>query len=456
MTTAVEMVRPPDAAINKMKMNVWHDKAMELNKRALDLLENTDDGKTSDERDAEYEVITKDLEAAQAAADRLWAEREREQRLTEQMERYMAPPTQAPIYDDRRPPPDMDSFRFNEKTEVETLRALCRGKEISGSQRAQAEVHQELIKNFITTHPTVGLPPTARKALTTLVDAEGGFIVDSMMASEILIRLADVQFIRMAADVKQMSVGQITEPRLQDHLTASWEGEAPPQDFFESWTGDTNPLDLLTYQPYNLTAFIRTSRDLYEDSSLLMDMIMSSAMLQFTEGEQRGFTIGNGVKQPLGLFTDSRLPGIMTASSGSLTFDDIHNLELGIKQQYRSRVLNPAFILNRGIIRTLRKIKDNEGQYLWSPGLAAGQPSTLLGYPVYESEESPDEVTAGNKIAVFGAMKYMKIYDRSDMGIMTQQLVERFALRNEIGFIFRKRTTGMVNLPEAFCTLTVS
>jgi HK97 family phage major capsid protein len=35
----------------------------------------------------------------------------------------------------------------------------------------------------------------------------------------------------------------------------------------------------------------------------------------------------------------------------------------------------------------VRKLKDTTNNYLWQPGLAAGQPSTLLGYTVNTMED---------------------------------------------------------------------
>ena len=49
----------------------------------------------------------------------------------------------------------------------------------------------------------------------------------------------------------------------------------------------------------------------------------------------------------------------------------------------------------------IRKLKDSQGQYLWAPGLQAGQPDSLLGYPVATWEQM-DDIGANTFPVAFG------------------------------------------------------
>ena len=57
--------------------------------------------------------------------------------------------------------------------------------------------------------------------------------------------------------------------------------------------------------------------------------------------------------------------------------------------------------MNRSTQSVIRKFKDADGSYLWQPSAQAGAPSTLLGYPVAESEDMPD-IAANSLSLAFG------------------------------------------------------
>ena len=59
---------------------------------------------------------------------------------------------------------------------------------------------------------------------------------------------------------------------------------------------------------------------------------------------------------------------------------------------------NATWIMNSRLAGMVRRMRDGDGRYLWSDGLAAGEPARLLGYPVLISEDMPNPA-AGAKTA---------------------------------------------------------
>jgi HK97 family phage major capsid protein len=56
----------------------------------------------------------------------------------------------------------------------------------------------------------------------------------------------------------------------------------------------------------------------------------------------------------------------------------------------------------QSVITTIRKFKESTSNaYIWQPGLQAGQPSTLLGYPITKAEAMPS-LGAGSLSLAFG------------------------------------------------------
>src|SRR3546814_5452332 len=60
-----------------------------------------------------------------------------------------------------------------------------------------------------------------------------------------------------------------------------------------------------------------------------------------------------------------------------------------------------VWVMNSATLALIRKMKTTDGAFIWQPSLAAGQPATLLGYPVVEAEDMPD-VAANSLSVAFG------------------------------------------------------
>jgi HK97 family phage major capsid protein len=96
-------------------------------------------------------------------------------------------------------------------------------------------------------------------------------------------------------------------------------------------------------------------------------------------------------------------------------------------------------------VSAIRKLKDNNGAYLWQPSVQAGQPDKLLGYDLYTSPYVP-EPAAGALPVAFGDFYNYWIADRT--GRTVQKLIELYAGNGQVGFIATERVDGKVILPE--------
>lgn len=114
-----------------------------------------------------------------------------------------------------------------------------------------------------------------------------------------------------------------------------------------------------------------------------------------------------------------------------------------LKRPYRK---NAVFLANDVCVAELRKLKDNNGQYLWQPSLQAGEPDRVLGYKVYTSPYFPVP-TAGGTAVAFGDFSYYNIGDRGTRSFA--ELKELFAGNGMIGFVAKERVDGKLVLPEA-------
>ena len=101
--------------------------------------------------------------------------------------------------------------------------------------------------------------------------------------------------------------------------------------------------------------------------------------------------------------------------------------------------------MNSATLARIRKFRTSAGEFLWQPSLAAGQPATLLGYPVVEAEDMPD-IAANSLSIAFGNFKagYL-IAERS----ATQILRDPYSNKPFVHFYATKSVGGMVSNSEA-------
>ena len=136
-------------------------------------------------------------------------------------------------------------------------------------------------------------------------------------------------------------------------------------------------------------------------------------------------------------------------AAADIKADELVTLVYSLKRPYRK---NAAFLVNDQTLASIRKLKDNNGAYLWQPSYQMGEPDRLLGYPVHTSAYMP--VAAAGKIALaFGDYAYYNIGDRGTRSL--QELKELFAGNGMVAYLMKERVDGKLVLAEAVQLLKI-
>ena len=181
-----------------------------------------------------------------------------------------------------------------------------------------------------------------------------------------------------------------------------------------------------------------TEELLYDNAFNLENYILTQFGKALGNAEEDAFLNGDGTGKPLGIFAATgggQTAGTLTAAVKS---DDVLDLVYALKRPYRK---SASFIMNDKTLSTLRKLKDNNGQYIWQPSYQAGEPDRVLGYAVHTSAYAPEDAIA------FGDYSYYNIGDRGTRSF--QELRELFAGNGMVGFLAKERVDGKLVLPEA-------
>ena len=270
------------------------------------------------------------------------------------------------------------------------------------------------------------------------VDADGGYLVPEEYDSRLIDVLTGENIMRKLGH-KITTSGEHKINIAATKPAAAWIEEGGALSFGEA------TFDQVLLDAHKLHVAIKVTEELLYDNAFgLESYIIDQFGKALANAEEDAFLNGSGVGQPLGLFAETG-GGTAAASVATLATDNVLDLVYALNRPYRK---NAKFIMNDQTIAAIRKLKDNNGAYMWQPSLIAGEPDKLLGYEVYTSPFCPED-----KIA-FGDYSYYNIGDRGTRSF--KQLNELFAGNGMIGYVAKERVDGKLILPEAVQILTVT
>lgn len=273
--------------------------------------------------------------------------------------------------------------------------------------------------------------------LSESVDADGGYLVPEEFENQIIVGLDEANVIRSLAKVITTHHDRKI-PIAVGHSTATWTAENA------AFTESNPTFGQKQIDAFKLTDLIRVSVELLQDAAFPLEQYIANEFARaFGIAEEQAFCVGTGVNQPTGIFTASGgAVGVTSASATAITVDEIISLVYALKSPYRR---NAKFLMNDATVSLLRKLKDNNGAYMWQPSVQAGQPDKLLGYDLYTSPYVPT-VEAGAFAIAFGDFQNYWIGDRA--GRTVQRLNELYATNGQVGYVATERVDGKVILAE--------
>ena len=264
------------------------------------------------------------------------------------------------------------------------------------------------------------------------VDADGGYLVPEEYDHRLIDVLTEENIMRGIA-TKITTSGEhkiniaVTKP------AAAWIEEGEALSFGDA-TFEQKILDA-----HKLHVAIKITEELLYDNAFgLENYIITEFGKALANAEEDAFLNGDGVGKPTGIFDKTKGGESIGTLTAALKSDDILDLIYKLKRPYRK---NASFIMNDATLAQIRKLKDNNGQYLWQPSYQANEPDKILGYNIRTSAFAPTDAIA------FGDYKYYNIGDRGSRSF--KQLNELFAGNGMIGYVAKERVDGLLILPEA-------
>lgn len=291
------------------------------------------------------------------------------------------------------------------------------------------------------------------KALSGASGGEGGYAVPREIDARIDATLQAISPIRAIANVVKVGSSGYRKLVASGGFDSGWASEtaARPATATPTFNEVAPPFGELYANPAASQAMLDDA--MFDVEAWLADEIAR----EFAAAEGTAFVNGTGTNQPRGFLAGptstaadaarafGTLQYLATGAAGAFAAnpeEKLIDLVQALRAPYRQ---GAAWVMNSATLARIRKFKTSDGQLLWQPGIAAGQPATLLGYPVVEAEDMPDIAANAFSVAFGNFQAGYLIAERGD----TQLLRDPYSNKPFVHFYATKRLGGMVSNSEA-------
>jgi HK97 family phage major capsid protein len=336
----------------------------------------------SAEENQTYDRIMADLDSRSQVIETMNAQAERENRAAEAMKGFEAqvkPSVAVPAID-----------------EAELIRSLARG-----------EIRSHSFEKRDVTKGSTGAPvPTSFYDQVIMLARHVG----PMLETSTILNTAGGENLQIPS-LSAYSTGTVTSE-------AGTIGESDPT--FNAFK---------TLGAYKYSFLTQISREMVEDAGVdILGFLATQTGNALGYAVNGALTTGTGTTQPTGIVTaaGSGITG-STAVSGAFTADNLIDLVYSVDTAGRT-LPGTGWQLNAKAISAVRKLKDNAGQYLFSPSLSADARDLLLGYPIYENPAMADPATSAKSV-IFG---HLPSYFARTVGGLRLDRSDDYAFQNDL------------------------
>lgn len=329
------------------------------------------------------------------------------------------------------------------KAEIANIdKTIKMGEEMENIENKVVEVKTELTNEQKDEKAFINLIKQIKNADTPMTYGANGAVVPTTIAQRIIAKVEEICPIWTMAEHFNVK-GSLSLPAEDDtntNLAMTYADE-----FTNADSGK------VTFKSINLGEFLgrclcKISKSLINNSQFdIVTYVVDKIARQVSAFLEKELLVG----------TTSKIEGlkgvtlnVTTASATAVTADELVDLQEEIIDAYQA---NAVWIMNRATRKAIRKLKDQDGQYLLNKDMTAKWGYTLLGKPVYTSDNMP--VLASGAIAIYyGDMSGLAVKVSEEMNI--QVLNEKYAEQHAVGVLAFVGCDAKVQNPQKIAKLT--
>ena len=285
---------------------------------------------------------------------------------------------------------------------------------------------------------------SVRATMSTTTNSEGGFTVQTDVASTVIDALKAYGGMRDAATVIRTAQGNTMQFPTSDGTSEV--GELIGQN--------TTATDAdISFGSRSIVTYKYSSKvcpvpiELLQDSQVDVEAFVRQRLVtRLGRITNTHFTTGTGSSQPQGVVTGATV-GVTAANSTSqvtsVTYASLIDLAHSVDPAYRN-LGNCSFMMSDTAVRQVRKILDGQSRPVFNPGyevnVPGGAPDRLLGYPIYVNQDVP-VMAANARSIVFGDFRAYTIRDVMEV-TMFRFTDSAYTKLGQVGFLAWMRCGG--------------
>jgi HK97 family phage major capsid protein len=293
--------------------------------------------------------------------------------------------------------------------------------EVELEQRAVEEMEKAAFENFIR-----GRVVNARAQGTDLTETAGGAMIPKTVAKRIIEEVYNICPI-LEKSTKYNVKGELSIPYYDEEssaITVAWHTE------FVELTESVGTFTSIDLKDYLAGALTLISRSLINNTEIdIVDFVVKRMALNIARFIEGALLNGGGSANSAMKGLSTATVGVTAAAATAITADEVIQLKDSVKDIFQD---NAMWIMSSKTRTALRLLKDEVGRYLLQDDIASDFGTTLLGKPIYVSDNMP-EMDAGNIAIYYGDMRGLATKFSEDMNI--QVLREKYATMHAIGVV---------------------
>lgn len=261
------------------------------------------------------------------------------------------------------------------------------------------------------------------RTATNLTVGDNGAVIPKSIAQKIIKKVYDISPIYQLATRYNVK-GDLTIPYYDESSSAITTAYATEFTDLESTSGKFKSIELKGFLAGALT---KVSVSLLNNSTFDLLSFVITAMAE---------SIAKFIEKELLKGTSSKITGlsdakqkVVAASATALVADELIDVQELVPDVYQAGAI---WIMNKATRTAIRKLKDNDGNYLLNKDISAKWGYTLLGKDVYTSDNM--DTMAADKTSIFyGNMSGLAVKLSEDVNI--QVLREKYATQHALGVV---------------------
>ena len=290
--------------------------------------------------------------------------------------------------------------------------------EVTGKGKEQAE--ERAFANFLRTGAT-SFNDVETRSDVNLGKGDNGVVVPATIAARIIKTVKNIAPIIQNSDFYDVKgdLVFVVDDESVTKTTCNYVAE------FQELESTSGKFKAVTLKGNIAGVLVKVSKSLINNAGFdIVNYVVTKvadSIAQFLEGEMI-----NGTTKIEGLLNGKQV--VTAAGATAVTADDLIDLQLKVPQQYRG---NGCFIMNPKTFAACAKLKDGQGQYLLNKDITGAFGYTLLGRPVFESDNMPEVATKKAAVVFADLMGYATKISGDSAEITILQ--ERFATQYAVG-----------------------